>query len=487
MRRLLRALVVVQLAGCASLEVPLRDHLGSQDAPLRDCASWFVALDDRVEAAGVRDAQETRVAGFPYLRVNRLLAALAPAAASDPGAMQALVERLARLDQAARRAELANLPGQTSGAAQRRTDECARLLRAADLAQPESLRRLLGRLRVPDDYSTTQRLLGLYALTRIPFAAGVRRWEAEVRTAFRRDSQEVPAAARVRYEPPALPAQAGAAALRALATADANALRLPEPSAGDLELLLAAHAPILEIEQSGDHDRFGKLRWLPETEVPSVDASDPVVYVDLAHTVYRGRPLLQLVYTIWFAERPAEGRGDLFAGALDGLVWRVTLAPDGEPLLYDSIHACGCFHLFFPTPRARLLAAPDGLDEWALVPQTLARIPPDARPVVRLAARTHYVERVWFTTAAGSAARYTFHRYEELRSLARVEGGRRSAFGPDALIAGSERAERHLFWPMGIASAGAMRQWGRHATAFVGRRHFDDADLLEKRFVFDLK
>jgi hypothetical protein len=31
-----------------------------------------------------------------------------------------------------------------------------------------------------------------------------------------------------------------------------------------------------------------------------------------------------------------------------------------------------------------------------------------------------------------------------------------------------------------------MRQWGRHATAFVGRRHFDDADLLEERFVLQL-
>jgi hypothetical protein len=27
-----------------------------------------------------------------------------------------------------------------------------------------------------------------------------------------------------------------------------------------------------------------------------------------------------------------------------------------------------------------------------------------------------------------------------------------------------------------------MRQWGRHATAFVGRRHFDDPDLLERYF-----
>jgi hypothetical protein len=35
---------------------------------------------------------------------------------------------------------------------------------------------------------------------------------------------------------------------------------------------------------------------------------------------------------------------------------------------------------------------------------------------------------------------------------------------------------------MGIESAGAMRQWGRHATAFVGRRHFDEAQLIERYF-----
>jgi hypothetical protein len=35
---------------------------------------------------------------------------------------------------------------------------------------------------------------------------------------------------------------------------------------------------------------------------------------------------------------------------------------------------------------------------------------------------------------------------------------------------------------MGIDNAGAMRQWGTHATAFIGRRHFDDADLIERRF-----
>jgi hypothetical protein len=35
---------------------------------------------------------------------------------------------------------------------------------------------------------------------------------------------------------------------------------------------------------------------------------------------------------------------------------------------------------------------------------------------------------------------------------------------------------------MGISSPGSMRQSGRQPTAFIGRRHFDDADLLEKRF-----
>lgn len=77
---------------------------------------------------------------------------------------------------------------------------------------------------------------------------------------------------------------------------------------------------------------------------------------------------------------------------------------------------------------------------------------------------------------------------DELRSLLRPGGGSASIFEPgDGLVAGTERPERFLFWPMGIASAGAMRQWGHHATAFVGRRHFDDADLLEKRFVLDLR
>jgi hypothetical protein len=35
---------------------------------------------------------------------------------------------------------------------------------------------------------------------------------------------------------------------------------------------------------------------------------------------------------------------------------------------------------------------------------------------------------------------------------------------------------------MGVVSPGTMRGRGRHATAFIGRRHFDDPRLIEAVF-----
>ena len=71
--------------------------------------------------------------------------------------------------------------------------------------------------------------------------------------------------------------------------------------------------------------------------------------------------------------------------------------------------------------------------------------------------------------------------YDSLRSLPSGDGYR-SLFGPYGIVRGSDRSERYLLWPMGIRSPGAMRQWGRHAIAFVGRRHFDDPYLISTLF-----
>ncbi len=128
---------------------------------------------------------------------------------------------------------------------------------------------------------------------------------------------------------------------------------------------------------------------------------------------------------------------------------------------------------------------PGGPEEWLFAPQSLPRVAEGERPLLRIASGTHYIERVTLVQGSDSLARYELRPYSDLRSLFRF-ATRASAFGPDGLVPGSERAERLRYWPMGIASAGAMRQWGRQATAFIGRRHFDDADLFEKRFSFDL-
>jgi hypothetical protein len=493
------ACAALLLAGCAATRAPFESHLASEAPPVRACAEWFQALDAEIDAAGVRDAQDARVRGFPYLRVNRLLAALAPRAAADWNTLHALADRMTGLDLAARRAEIANLPEERlralpglvldarRGEAATRTRECARLLREIDFAKPVASALALERARVPDDYSGLQRVLGLYALSRIPFAAGVRRWEAETLAAFERRVRGVTAPGRVRVRfaptPAARLGYSGVAGI--LAGAANNPLGIPEPAAQDLELLLAAHAPSFEIEVAGDADRFGRLHWVEGAPSPEVDAALPTVYARAAHTVYRDRVLLQLVYTIWFPERPPQAPGDILSGRLDGVVWRVTLAEDGEPVLFDSIHPCGCYHLFFPTPRARPIPPPGGLREWAFAPAALPRLQPGERALLHVAAGTHYLEGVELVSGLDSLARYRLASEEDLRSLPHPGGGRRSAFGPDGLVPGTEREERRLFWPMGIASAGAMRQWGRHATAFVGRRHFDDADLLERRFVLE--
>jgi hypothetical protein len=483
-----RALVLLALllgSGCASFRPAPSVQLDSAEAEARACAQWYFALDQRVARSGVRDAQARPVEGFPYLRVDRLLAALRGEADSDPARLAALVQRMQALDVEGRAAELANLEPD-AGRARAALDHaraCATTLRSADLADAEARVRLLERAQVPDDYSTGERFFGIYALTKYPFFSGVRQYQHEVTERF---AAPLARPAR-RYAPPVAPAMPRREQAAVIARASANPLGIPEPAGEDLERLFVAHAPVFELEQTGDYDLPGALRWARGASTPSVDAADLVVYRMATWTRYRGRTLLQLVYTIWFPERPAASSTDLLSGALDGIVWRVTLAPDGEPLVYDTMHPCGCYHMFFPTPLARALPSPESVLEWAFSPQSLPRVAEAERPVLRIATRTHYLERVRLEAgSAGDGARYALRDYDALRSMPRPEGGRASAFAPDGLIEGTERTERFLFWPMGIASPGGMRQWGRHATAFVGRRHFDDADLLERRFALQL-
>jgi hypothetical protein len=132
--------------------------------------------------------------------------------------------------------------------------------------------------------------------------------------------------------------------------------------------------------------------------------------------------------------------------------------------------------MLFTTGRLRPRPGALALREPPLLPQPAPVPAPDEQLVLRIASGSHYIQRVYADRPSGGIVE--FRPYRELYRVADAAGGSASLFGAQGLVAGTERAERWLLWPMGIASPGAMRERGRHAIAFVGRRHFDDPDLL---------
>ena len=499
-------IAVTLVAGCATLHAPVQPDAGWPTPEAKACADWFVQLDAAADSAGVRDGSAYRVPGFAYLRVDRFLASFRDEVATRHEAFDAWAERLLQLDAQARAVELRNLPQQflplagvaSKPAAQAQTQRCAQLLAGAVLDSAAARVLLAQRARVPDDYADWKRGLGLYPLTRIPFFKGVEKWQQEAaQQVQQRGGAEAQATPLLKYAPASAPL-AAERVTALVARIKKDALGIPQPSAQEQALLLAAYAPLFEIETSAAYDRFGALFWRNEqgnvttngrgnASAPQVDLARPQVYQRLAFTRYQGQTLLQLVYSVWFPERPRSAALDLLSGTLDSVVLRVTLDAHGAPLLVDSIHACGCYHMFFATPGVTPRPAPQARMEWAFVAATLPALSAGQRVLVRLASRSHYVVGLQADHAVegGQRTPYTLVDDDALRALPvsdALPGSTRSAFWPNGIVPGTERGERLLFWPMGIDSPGAMRQWGRQPTAFVGRRHFDDADLLERRF-----
>lgn len=468
-------LVALLLAGCATVGKPPAGDM------LPDCRGLYREVDAAIERAGVRDHGPSLVDGFPYLRTTRLLASFRDGL-TEPGQWAAWAGHMAALDAQARALELHNLsapvPGRRNDTLPDELDLCRERLLAADLAQPERRAALRDAARVADDYVTWWRVAGLYPLTAIIVSANIEGWHAETRDTFSTPLTALQVAGGVvRWATPSatsLQAPLDPAQVDEILRRSLDPLGIPQPAAADLDRLFDTFAPVWEVDVADDDDRIGMLRW---NSGPVVDVAHPTLYRKVSHTRFGDRVLLQLNYIVWF---PARSGNDIYAGRLDGINWRVTLGPDGEPWLYDVIHNCGCYHEFFPGSHLRLRSdLPTGYFEPPLLPQAA----PEQRPLVlRIAHRHHLIQRIYHDPASPLAAQpMAWEDYDALRSLP-ADGGYRSLFGEYGLIAGTERPERFILWPMGIRSPGAMRQWGHHATAFVGRRHFDDPFLIESLF-----
>lgn len=466
------------LAGCA-----VRPAAEAPPAPPSSCAAWFAAAELAVDDAGVRDVQSARVPGRPHLRVDRLLAALArtsPRGDAYASWLGHAAERAAE----GWHAELTNLPSEARDALagggdslQARTRDCIAEGLARDRREPGAREALLAAARVPDAYLDWQRVVGLYPLTRLAVLAGYYGWRDRLDAAYARPLDALPVEGRLeRYAAP----RAGVSGTVQGWTRDA--LGYPVLDDAGRDALFARHSPLWEIDTRDRDDLPGRPEWSGDDDRPAVDTRRPTVYRHLSYTRVAGSILPQLNYLVWFPARPPEHDGDIYAGHLDGLLLRVTLDEEGRPLLYDAIHPCGCYHMFFPGPRLRPRPHEAVGGEGYHVPQRAPEVGPGERLAVRVSAGTHQLLRLHAVPMETPVTPLAVRDYDALRSLAHPPG-RRSLFGPvHGLVPGTERSERFLLWPMGIPSAGAMRQWGQHATAFVGRRHFDDPGLVEAGF-----
>lgn len=431
-----------------------------------ECRNWLLALDQAVLNEGVNDAASTRINGFPHLRANRWLAYLQTVAISDAQQEQWL--RLAA-DEAITvlTLELKQLDA-THPLLTVTQDWRQRLPQCVDTLLALSAFPGVPRLDIADHYSTRNRILGLYKVTQLFARPSMNNYRDDMTQRFKR-----PVRLPIRhYQPEPFSGPPPPPELLSR-----NPLEVPLPADGARQALLAHYAPVLSVANTLAYNQPGAVRR--DAENIQIDYNQPAAYSWLSWTHFRGHNLLQLNYQFWFSERPKKGSMDLYGGELDSIIWRVTLKPDGQVLMYDSIHGCGCYHKIYRVANG-LMPASDGPAAPVLYPSPV----PNARstPVsLVIEPDTHYIVRVEAFTPGQQMERYQLNDANDLRAMP-VGNGFKSLYRNDGLIPQSARSERMILWPLGVPSAGAMRQPGTHAIAFIGRQHFDNPKLLDSLF-----
>ncbi|MEE2729851.1 MAG: hypothetical protein VYA55_03465 [Pseudomonadota bacterium] len=481
------AIVVSQLLlfGCSLTPGPDGKAAEGEEAdaqqPLQQCQAQLAQLQRSIQRHGVGDAQYHPVPGFPTYRSNRFWSSFQ--AAELTAEQQTEWRRtLHQLGMSSLALEWRNLPQEAPSSQTAFTEfeaNCDQILFETSLQKPLTQQAL----QVPDSYNDVLRFFGFYALIKQAAAGSIAEYQQEMRARILAPVDYTrPANIYAAPEPASIPLH------QWLASAyEANALHVPQLPAEQIQQALEYFAPRFRIEVETSADLPGAATWSGDHEGVSrhIDHGQPALYTYPSYVRYGSDILLQLNYTLWFSERPKPTTDDWYGGKLDGLVWRVTLQPDGKVLMYDSIHPCGCYHSVHVPADSPLAATVDGLDQsYSLEPILffVSQLPANEPALeLTLEAGTHYLTRVshWNGQPQEQISLYQLVDYEELRSLPVPGDGAhyRSWFDPHGRIDASARRERFFLWPLGVESAGAMRQQGHQAVAFVGKRHFDEPRL----------
>lgn len=436
-----------------------------------NCREQYAEMDARVAEAGVRDAEFYRVPGHPYLRTDRLLATFRNQV-SGLNEVNEWIRRMREMDQDSRDFEYANLGiGELEASLKRdRFLNCGRVLASIELQDPQAWARLQAAVVPRDAYSEFARFLGLHAL-RIP---GILRREADHRAQLTAEQTQDPAISDGAWREWVVKPVENLALMEEMASKlRFNELGFPALFGSQWRALVESHAPHLWFEAQAKSDGPAAPVWTPEGL--AVDASRPMASYQIGYTRLGTQLLVQISYTFWF-----RSDWEQRSAPLDGLVWRVTLDQRLEPLTYESVHPSGRDHRWYPVQAMQL--RPDAQVRESFVSPELA---PARQPALLIEEGTHRLRRVAMggQRLLGERGQFELRPYEDLYTLPLPEGGTRSLFGPDGLIAHGRGRDEVAGWFSGIRRPGVPRQTGHHAIGYVDRRHFDDPDLLDATFV----
>ncbi len=450
------------------------------------CHNYLTEQYHQLSQQHTMDQQTQPVPQYPYVRINRLLA-------SYIYTLDTRSRRTAWLAQAyqetnkAWKIDVANLPKSYQTLHAQKIDSCLQQT-FSKLVDNDQFFSALREFRYPDAYISWRQWAGLYPLTQYFLVPGIAAWHEEASQQFNQSSVTT-LKNTVIYPPEQKVPSATSLSTDTIQSwfrhaYQNNALQLPLLRPEQLEKLFYHYAPVWSIQKQGDYDTPGEVVLTPQPTV----SNQPVTYTLTSMTRFHGKTLLQLNYIIWFKERPASSILDIYSGNLDGVIWRVTLTEKGEPLIFDSIHTCGCYHTFFPlSERLQTKQVTNHLEPPLIISIDLPKTSHPARWAISISSAEHHITGIQplelDATAAKADKTYTLQSYNQLRSLPLPSGERKSLFDEEfGIVSTTERAERWILWPSGVPSPGAMRQWGNHATLFIGQRHFDDPYLLSQLF-----
>ena len=483
-------LLFVFFQGCATYQI-YRQVAEFERPP--EYVNFFKLLDQKVKEADVRDASGFPVRGFPYLRTNRFVTSLKHDLSNDAQRAQ-WVRWMQQLDLQSRRKEIRNLPDKDledltrevgisvdRDVLYKRTADYSENLMAHDWMQPGSFESLQAAVTNPSEYSTAMRVVGIYPLTSIPVASVTRRLQGQFEKWHQSPADQLETLGELTAYGPARRVQYSREAVHLILNRSRrNAFGVPLPAETDRQMLLAMFAPVIYQDVAADYDKIGKVVWL-EKKV-SVSSVRPTVYYYFSNARLKGAPILQLNYVFWYTARNGPKSPRIERGSLDGVTVRISLDNDGQPFMVDIMNNCGCYHFFVPNQERikKTIPIPDGLDAFA--PRWLPESYPQKPLGLRILSGWHQVAHLNTDMMASASLSYELLPYDRLESLPHDDNTFESIFNSRGIAKNSERIEPLIFFPMGIADIGSMRQRGHHAVKLVGREIFDDPYIFDNNF-----